>query len=773
MRSPYLIKVLLLLLGLVLLVELSSYITTRIVVRDTVIDGARSELERGGEVFAQSVRARAEQLALSVRVLTDDFGFKEAVASRDAPTIRSALNNHAARIKADIAVVADEQGRLVASTQELAPGSWDFLTEYAQSVGRSGAHSTMMIGNRPYQFVLAEMRAPLRIGVVGMGFEIDDELTEELKRLTGLDTSFVSLAGKRSSYLSGTLEGQMRSDLLSRLNRQPPPPRQVVTTNDDMTLLLPVAEEPTALAAVLQVPLARALAPFSRLNQQLLWVAVGFSVLAALLAFVIARGVTQPVSALARVARRVASGHYDTAVPVYSRDELGELAQGFTQMQTAIAEREKHILYQASHDRLTGLINRGELFRALELAIKQSCENGRGFALLVADVDNFTRINDALGPEIGDQVLAEVARLLQREVGEERAVARLGSDEFALVLGEERGPADVFAQCLLDCFARDLNIKGSHLGVDLNIGLSHYPEQGESPEVLLRRANLALNRARSDQHRIMEYQPGWDESHLRHLQIFGDFKQALDSDQISLHYQPKLGLDGGGSLGAEALIRWKHPELGNVNPEEFVAVVESSGQIGLLTRWVLKTGLAQLADWPEPLSLSVNLSALDLMDGQLPDYIAGLLGEFNLSPGRLWLEVTESAVMQEAERSLDTMGRLQALGVVLSIDDFGTGYSSLSQLKKLPVTELKIDKSFVLNLDQSEDDQLIVRSTIDLGHTLGLSITAEGVESRAIEDLLVSYGCERGQGFYYSKPLPAAEFEQWLTSRHTKANETQ
>jgi len=762
MRLPYLIKVLLLLLGLVLLVELSSYITTRVVVRDTVVDGARSELQRGGEVFAQSVRARAEQLALSVRVLTDDFGFKEAVASRDAATIRSALNNHAARIQADIAVVADEQGQLVASTQNRAPSSWSFLTEYAQDVGRSGAHSTMMIGDRPYQFVLAEMRAPLRIGVVGMGFEVDDEMTEQLKRLTGLDISFVSLAGERSAYLSGTLGGDKRSELLSRLDRQRPPPEEVVTSQDALTLFLPVAREPTALAAVLQVPLARALAPFSRLNRQLFWVAVGFSVLAALLAFVIARGVTQPVSALARVARRVAGGHYDTPVPVRSRDELGELAEGFTQMQKAIAEREHHILYQARHDRLTGLINRSELFRALESAIGRSTSTGESFSLLVADVDNFTRINDALSPEIGDQVLVEVARLLQAELGPEESVARLGSDEFALIVREHEGSPVAFAERLLACFARDLSVKGAHLGVDLNMGLVHFPEHGDSPEVLLRRANLALNWARSEQRRVITYQSGWDENHLRRLQLFGDFKQALDSGQISLSYQPKLGLDGGDSLGVEALIRWRHPELGQVNPEEFVGVVESSGQVGLLTRWVLRTSLEQLARWPEALSLSVNLSALDLMDSQLPDVVDKHLRKFDLAPERLWLEITESAVMQEAELSMATMGKLKALGVQLSIDDFGTGYSSLSQLKKLPVSELKIDKSFVLNLDQSEDDQLIVRSTIELGHTLGLTITAEGVESQAIESLLVGYGCERGQGYYYAKPMPAAEAGQWV-----------
>lgn len=766
MRSPYLLKVLLLLLGLVLLVELSSYATTRVVVRDAVIDGARSELQRGGAVFAQLMRARAEQLTLSARILTDDFGFKDVVAGGDAASIRSALDNHAARIQADIAVVADTLGRPIASTRALAPESWSFLVEYAQQPNFNSAHGTKMIGGRPYQFVLAQMRAPLPIGLVGMGFEVNDQLTQELKRLTELDISFINLTEEGGHYLSGTLKGQARLELLNRLQNRAPEPGTVITTEQSMLLLAPVAQD---LVAVLQLPLAQALAPFSQLNQRLLWVAVGFSLLATILAVFIARGVTQPVSTLARVVRRVASGHYDTMVPVQTQDELGELARGVSQMQTAIAEREQHIRYQGSHDRLTGLINRGELFRALESAIQKSNKTGTGFALLVVDIDNFTRINDALGHETGDQVLVEVARLLQRELGEGQVVARLGSDEFAMLLNDERGPAHAFAQCLLDCLMSDLNIKGGYLGMDLNIGLAHYPEHGEDPEVLLRRANLALNRARSEQQRIMDYQSGWDENHLRRLRLFGDFAQALESDQISVHYQPKLGLDGSASLGGEALIRWHHPELGDVNPEEFVAVVESSGQIGQLTRWVLRAASAQLAQWPEAVTLSVNLSALDLMDSQLPDYVARLLQEFNLTPSRIWLEVTESAVMQEAELSIVTMGRLKALGVNLSIDDFGTGYSSLSQLKKLPVSELKIDKAFVLNLDQSEDDQLIVRSTINLAHTMGLSVTAEGIENQAAEALLIEYGCERGQGYYYSKPLPADAFEQWL-HHHLRPN---
>ncbi|WP_286804198.1 cache domain-containing protein, partial [Marinimicrobium sp. UBA4209] len=302
MRTSYLAKVLLLLLGLVLLVELSSYTATRLVVRDTVTDNARRELQRGGEVFAELIQARAEQLSLSAEVLTDDFGFKEAVAVADAPTLVSALENHAARINADIALVADQQGDLVASTQPLSEASWSYLRRYTQVQEARTQQRSLMIDGRPYQFVISDVRAPLPLGVAGLGFEIDNRLTETLKRLTGLEISFVSLEEDGARYLSGTLPGSQRQALLGWLSESSPATETVIATEQHMTLMLPVAEQPTPLAAVLQVPLEQVMAPFARLNGQLLWIALGFSIIAALLAVLLARSVTQPVSALANVA---------------------------------------------------------------------------------------------------------------------------------------------------------------------------------------------------------------------------------------------------------------------------------------------------------------------------------------------------------------------------------------------------------------------------------------------------------------------------------------
>lgn len=767
-RSSYLVKVLLLLLGLVAVLEAASYVATRLVIRDAVTDNAREELLRGGEVFEQLMQARAEQLALSVSVLTDDFGFKEAVATGDASTIRSALDNHSARVSADIGVVIDNNRQLVASTANLPPENFDFLESLEVETARSrAAYASLILGERPYQFVVSPVRAPLQIATAGLGFELDDQLVEALKRLTGLEIAFVNLQSEQLSYLSGTLTEEQRAELLERLSSKALAPGQVSESENMISLLVPMSEDPTRLAAVLQVPLSEVLAPFARLDSRLIWLALVFSLLAALLAVLLARGVTRPVRALAEVAKRIASGYYDTPVEIRSKDEFGELARGFTKMQSAIGEREQQILYQAQHDSLTQLINRGQLFPELEQAIERGKWTESCFALLVIDVDNFTRINDALSPEIGDQVLREVAvRINVQAQGTEDAAFRLGSDEFALLLvGAEGDAALMAAEALLQRFEPAIDLQDISLNVDINIGLVVYPSDGEEPEALLRRANLALNQARTRQQRITAYQAGWDEQHLRRLALFGEFREALQAEQISLNYQPKVNLRDRHQLSAEGLVRWHHPELGFVNPEEFIAVAESTGQIGMLTRWVLKTGIGQLAHLNaagRELELSINLSALDLLEDDLPDYIEGLLESLGVPALQLCLEITESAIMGEAEKSLRNLDRLRDLGLTLSIDDFGTGYSSLSQLKKLPVSELKIDKSFILNLVESEDDQLIVRSTIELGHTLGLSITAEGVETDAIEQLLEQLGCDKVQGWLYSKALPAPEFEQWL-----------
>lgn len=766
LRISYLVKLLLLLLGLVALLEVASYIATRLVIREAVTENARRELLRGGEVFEQLMQGRAEQLALSVKVLTDDFGFKEAVASDDADTIRSALINHAARVNADVGIVINRRGELIA-TASLHESHRALIVDLQRELTRTGnAYASLLINEKPYQFVMSSVKAPLFIGLAGMGFEIEDTLTVSLKRLTALDVSFVSMEKAQPRYLSGTLNSEAREHLLLGLGEIAPQDHQVWERDGMMSLMVPIAEQPHHLVAILQVPLNQVLQPFAGLNKQLLSLTLLFSLVAAGFAWLLARSVTRPVRTLAHSAKQMGAGFYDTPVPIKSNDEFGELARAFLAMQRAISDREQKIIHQAEHDSLTSLANRSRVFPELENAIRRSRESHRSFALILLDIKNFTQINDELTQEIGDQVLVKVAQRIVTVAQQKHFALRLGSDEF-LLIAENIAADQAYpkAESLHELFVQPITIAELQVGVDLNIGIAIYPQDADSPEVLLRRAGLALNYGRINKQRSCCYQSGWDEVHLRRLTLFREFQPALESQQISLNFQPKINLHNPREVSAEALVRWRHPHLGFVNPEEFIAVIESAGQITMLTRWVLKVAVMQIRELAGQgiiLTLSVNLSALDLLVDNLHEYIRDLLLEYQVDPRYLCLEITESAIMREAERSLCNLKRLQEVGMSLSIDDFGTGYSSLSQLKKLPVSELKIDKSFILNLDTSADDQLIVRSTIELGHTMGLSITAEGVETEAIKEVLLAYGCDTAQGYLYSRPLPAPEFLRWI-----------
>jgi diguanylate cyclase (GGDEF)-like protein len=764
-RFSYLLKLLAFLIGLVVILEVMSYLATRLVINKVVTQNARTELLAGGELFTRIMQKNVEQLALSVKVLTEDFGFKDAVATNDEKTIASALINHSARVKADVGVFISSDGKLIASDQVFGVqirAEFNNLKEQAQLRGQ--AYDIIIVDGRAYQFVMFSVKAPVVIGLAAMGFEIKPDFSAELQRLTGLEVSFVVHDGKQFHYLSGTQQEEHHDDLLNQLqaeNKQ----GEVFVYDELISLAVPAARQNNHLLAVLQVPLSQVLAPFSRLNVQLFLLALVFSVLAGIAALFLARSVTRPVSLLADIARKIASGFYTTPIQVNSKDELGDLARAFISMQQAIGEREQQVLYQSEHDPLTGLPNRLRIFPELEDAISRSRLLKELVFLLVIDIKNFTQINDELSQEIGDAVLREVGQKIARILthGE---VLRLGSDEFlTIMMAAKQETIAELAELIHVAFKTPLLVSGLQVSVEVNIGLATYPHDAETAESLLRRANLALNEGRGSEQRTCWYQQGWDEKHLRRLYLFREFESSLDAGHISLHYQPKINLEHPDTLGAEALVRWRHPELGFVSPDEFIGVIESSGQITILTRWVLKTAIIQLRtllDEKIKITCSVNLSALDLLVDDLPAYVAELLQSHKVPAENLYLEITESAIMREADKCLHNLRRLRDLGVTLSIDDFGTGYSSLSQLKKLPVSELKIDKSFILHLDTNADDQLIVRSTIDLGHTLGLSITAEGVESEAIKALLKSYGCDTAQGYLYSKPLPAQDFIQWI-----------
>jgi diguanylate cyclase (GGDEF)-like protein/PAS domain S-box-containing protein len=429
-----------------------------------------------------------------------------------------------------------------------------------------------------------------------------------------------------------------------------------------------------------------------------------------------------------------------------------------------ITERKAHqneLEHQATHDPLTDLPNRLLLLERIGRALEAAAQSDRRVGILLLDLDRFKEINDALGHAVGDMLLVEVARRLEQPLPAGATLARLGGDEFAVLLPEvTEEEAQTVGWDLFDILKTPFNIEGFSLEVETSLGISLYPEHGVDGETLVQRADVAMYVAKNGKSGLVVYQPEKDFDHIRQLTIKGELRKAIDKGLLHLAYQPKVHHATDRVVGAEALLRWHHPEHGPIPPDELAGVAEHSGLIRPLTEWVIKTSLLQAAKWMRegyPLAVSVNVSARNLLEEDLPQRLRAVLSRHDLSPHHLTLEITESVIMDDPERAINTIFRLREMGLGISVDDFGTGYSSLAYLTKLPVNELKIDKSFVMSLENDPGSETIVKSTIDLAHRLGMTVVGEGVESAAIWEVLKRLGCDIGQGYHFSPPVPPDE----------------
>ncbi len=444
-----------------------------------------------------------------------------------------------------------------------------------------------------------------------------------------------------------------------------------------------------------------------------------------------------------------------------------QFVRGFIVDITERKRAEETIRLMTYHDQVTGLPNRALLQRRLEQALLDAKREGHPLALLIMALERFREIINTLGHHNADQVIREIAHRLGDVVGEADRVARLRSDEFAFLLpGAHTHLARQVAGKAVKALEHPVIVEKLPIEVEANVGIAIFPDHGDSAELLLRRADLAMQSARKHASGCVVYSPDCDPHDPRRLALLGELRQALEADQLLLHYQPKVDLKTRWVVGAEALVRWRHPRRGMVPPDQFIPLAEQGGLIKPLTRWVLNQALTDCEAWGRnggPLAVAVNLSARDLQDSQLVDQIIWLLESKGVASERLQVELTESAVMADPARAGEILRSIDASGVRVSIDDFGTGYSSLAYLRKLPVSELKIDKSFVMGMAaRGEEDTAIVRSTNDLGHNLGLVVVAEGVEDERTLDLLSSFGCDAAQGYFIARPMPAADLAVWL-----------
>ena len=459
------------------------------------------------------------------------------------------------------------------------------------------------------------------------------------------------------------------------------------------------------------------------------------------------------------------------AAPMRSTNGKTVMLLGITRDITARKEAEERIQYLAHFDALTGLPNRAQLDDRAKYAISLAQRSQGPVALMLLDLDHFKDINDTLGHSIGDALLIELARRLRLALREEDMVSRLGGDEFIFLLHDTdaRGAAQV-AQTLLDVIAAPYRIEHYDLNVSGSIGIALYPDDGTDLETLSKSADAAMYHVKQEgRHGYRFFTAEMQVRSARHLQLVNALRQALERNQLQVHYQPQVSMQDGCIIGAEALLRWTHPELGSVSPAEFIPAAEDSGLILPIGEWVLRRAARQAKSWMQaglaPLIMAVNLSAVQFRHSDLPNLVTRILEEEGLPPEYLELELTEGVAMHEPQGAIAMMNNLHERGVRMSIDDFGTGYSSLSHLKKFKVYKLKIDQSFVRDISTDPEDRAIVGAIINMAKSLGLKTIAEGVETAGQLAFLREQGCDEMQGYYYSKPLPADQFEVFARSK--------
>ena len=482
------------------------------------------------------------------------------------------------------------------------------------------------------------------------------------------------------------------------------------------------------------------------------------------------RTVVLPVALVATIVGILWSGgHYTPALAVlaflcFVLVITGLLA--FGTLEDQLADNEFSML----HDPLTELPNRLLFHDRVHQAILGATRTGTRVAVMVLDVDRFKEFNDTLGHHMGDLLLYELGYRLTETLRQSDSVARLGGDEFAILLPEIEDEANALAAAgkIREALSHPIAVRDLSLEVEASAGIALYPDHGLDPEGLLQHADVAMYNAKSSQSGCELYAETRHEFSPSRLRLVQDLRNGIANGQLELHYQPKIRLSDNRVIGVEALARWNHPEQGLISPASFIPLAEHTGLIRPLTLAGLEMAIDQCAAWRSrgiELGMAVNLSPRNLVDHELPHQIKRLLEERRVPTTSLELELTEDTIMSDPKRARDVLARLDAMGIWLAIDDFGTGYSSLAYLRQLPVTTLKIDRSFVITMQEREDDAAIVRSTIALGRNLGLRVVAEGVETDEVMGELRQLGCDVAQGFHVSRPVPADEFEHWLRER--------
>lgn len=761
-------------LALLLLVVVAAvYFAVKTATNRAVENQAQVQLETGSQVFERLLDLRGRRLQYGLNWLTADLPFRQAVAEGEPAVILAALRRHGTGLTSSEVFVLGLDGQVMVSTlQALTPGQAFPYNDALRQARRSGLQMLIVaLDGRPFLLVQQEVVDPAPIARVAMGFPMDEVFASELRSMSNLEVSFISVQHGQPGELFSTQPEAFQASIASDL--QAPYINPVAQLNlfhgqRYLSQVLPLGNTADGgeVRVLLQSPLDHALESFAPLDRQFLAIALVVLLVSLAGALFLARRVSRPLNALVQAAERIGAGDYRTPVRVRSHDEFGLLAQAFNAMQTGIAVRERQLAHNALHDPLTGLPNRALAMERLGSAISA----GRPVVLLYLGIENYRVINEGYGPEGVEEMLREASRCLLSSLSASDTAARITGSEFLLLLeNTEIDRVVALADRLYGLLTEPQRIGGDELRHEVSIGIAAYPADGQQVEELISRAAIARHDAAALPGYLQIYQQDRDLAHQRQISLIRDLRRAATEGELYLCFQPKLDLTHGHVRQAEALLRWQHPTLGLVSPAEFIPLAERTGSMGSLTHWVIEEAIRQLAEWEVrglQVQLSVNISVDDLADNGLALRVTELLAHYRVSARQLIFEITESAIMHNPAQALSVLEQLRGCGISLSVDDFGTGYSSLAQLQRLPVQELKIDQSFVRNLDSTSGDGVIVRSTIEMSHNLGLKVVAEGVEFEPSLKLLKLWKCDTAQGYLISRPLNAMAFEMWMRREH-------
>lgn len=722
--------------------------TAYAVIANNTVNQARTQLSRTAAVFERTSALRLSHLESGARALAAGRDLAQALPERDEAGIQAALMRLRGAVNADFAFFVTREGLIIdeqGATRSISPGLQAALTRNAARAGVMGHEAGLAFA------ALAE--TPGGQGWVVAGDRLDGADMREIERLASLPVLAVVTARSRDGWLLDGPDAAAASAFIDQaLQAEAAPARLQTEHGKDVALAVAIPSlDGARVALLLRHTLSSGLSPYRTLFNTLFAIAlIGLSFLI-YSAWLLSRGITQPLSTLEEAARHMQDGVYDT-VKVQSADEVGRLAETFNAMSGAIREREKRITQLAYHDTETRLPNRLALERRLA-----SAPQAERLYLAAIGVDRFAHVRGAIGYAHASTLMRTLGARLAR-LAPNAPMGRLSTDVLgAAFLAESDADALRRAEAFVAQLEESLSVEGQDIDVHVTIGVAQPRAKDESPASMIERASVALDQTRAARSKAAFFDKASYGDPARNLSLMGEMHRALETGAIFLAHQPKFDFRTGRIDAAECLVRWRHPARGMIAPDLFVPMAEETGHVRVLTEWVLERAIAdqrKLCEAGKPLTLSINISGRLLSDS---DFARKAVALARTAPAQLCFEITETAIIDNPELALENIERFAAAGVRIAIDDYGAGLSSLAYLKQLPAHELKIDKLFVQSITNSQRDALLVRSTIDLAHGLGMDVVAEGVETPAAFALLASMRCDLAQGYLVSRPATLEE----------------